>query len=63
MEFLYFGTFHEVFFFFISAIIIIIFVRFLNSRICPPPEIREELKPHEYYQIHSIQYQKCWSKT
>ena len=40
----YFGPFHEVenskfSFFFTSAIIIIIFAKFLNSRICPPREI------------------------
>ena len=38
-----FGTFHEVYTSrnFSSAITIIIFARFLNSRICPPCEIRE----------------------
>ena len=37
----------EISLFFSSAIILIIFARFLNSRICPP---------REYYQIYSSQY-------
>ena len=45
-EFLILGLFtkfriHEFSFFFSSAIIVIIFARFLNSRICPPRDIRE----------------------
>ena len=45
-EFLILGLFtklriHEFSFFISSAIIIIIFTRFLNSRICPPRNIRE----------------------
>ena len=55
-------TFHEVkisiiFFFFISAFKIIIFTRFLNSRIYPTlprPRSSRKLKPSEYYQINSI---------
>ena len=43
-------------FFFSSAIIIIIFARFLNSRICPR-EILRKLKPREYYQIYSNEYE------
>ena len=37
-----------------SDIIIIIFARFLHSRICPPREICEKLKPREYYQIYCM---------
>ena len=44
------------FFFTNNAIIIIIFAIFLNLWISSPREIREKLKPREYYQIHSIIY-------
>ena len=58
-EFLILGLFtksrsREFLFLLSTAIIIIIFVRFLKLRTCPPREIRKKLKPREYYQIYSI---------
>ena len=57
-EFLILGPFtkfkiREFSFFFSSSIIIIIFARFLNSRICPlKSRNSRKLKPREYYQIY-----------